>query len=129
MRRKQLDADILEEGNVEDETQRADDFKRYLYSSMVKLDSVLSAMPMPPTIIAPSTPVTPADRIKLPKLSTESFNGEVTKWTTFWDSYDSAIHQNSSLNDVDKFNYLRSLLKGAAREAVAGLMLTSANYH
>ena len=30
--------------------------------------------------------------------------------------------------DVDKFNYLRSLLRGPAREAVSGLTLTVANY-
>ena len=130
---KQLDAEIhvlelTEEENLEDEIQWADDFKRDLYSAMVKLDSVSSVTSVPPTTIAPSTSATPADRIRLLKLSIESFNGEVTKWTPFWDSYDSSIHKNSSLNDIDKFNYLRTLLKGAAREAVAGLMLTSANY-
>ena len=123
---KQLDAEILE--HLEDEIQRADDFKSNLYSARVKLDSVSSATSVPPTTIAPSTPVTPADRIKLPKLSIESIDGEVTKWIPLWDSYDSAIHKNSSLNDVDKFHYLRSLLKGVALEAVAGLMMTSANY-
>ena len=29
---------------------------------------------------------------------------------------------------VDKFNYLRSLLRGSARDAISGLMLTEANY-
>ena len=33
-----------------------------------------------------------------------------------------------SLTGSDKFNYLRSLLKGTAREAISGLMLTEANY-
>ena len=32
------------------------------------------------------------------------------------------------LSDIDKFNYLNSLLTGTAREAVAGLSLTSTNY-
>ena len=32
------------------------------------------------------------------------------------------------LSNVEKFNYLSSLLEGAAREAIAGLSLTEANY-
>ena len=52
----------------------------------------------------------------------------MTHWTSFWDSFDSAIHQITGLNEVDKFNYLRSLLRGSARDAVSGLMLTEANY-
>lgn len=58
----------------------------------------------------------------------QPFDGNVTLWTSFWDSYDSAIHQNTGLNGVDKFNYLRSLLKGSARDAISGLMLTEGNY-
>ena len=49
----------------------------------------------------------------------------MTQWTSLWDS---AIHQNTGLNEVDKFNYLRSLLKGSARDSISGLMLTEANY-
>ena len=66
--------------------------------------------------------------MKLPKLTIQPFDGDVTKWTLFWDCYDSAIHQNPSHTGSDKFNYLRSLLKGTAKEAVSGLMLTAANY-
>ena len=43
----------------------------------------------------------------------------------FWDSFESAIHLNRSLSDVDKFNYLRSYLESTAAD---GLSLTSANY-
>lgn len=50
------------------------------------------------------------------------------KWTMFWDSYKSAVHSNDELSDVDKFNYLKSLLERTAYEAIAGLTLSSANY-
>ena len=59
----------------------------------------------------------------------KSFNGDITTWTTFWDSYESAIHNNAALSDIDKFNYLKSLLERSAHESIAGLTLTSANYH
>ena len=95
-----------------------------------KLPTVVSGTPPPvePARIA-APPVTEREtRIKLPKLTIRPFEGDITQWTTFWDSYNSAIHANTSLSDMDKFNYLRSLLRGAACEAVSGLTLTGANY-
>ena len=82
------------------------------------------------TVTAPiSIPaVVPSLGVQLPKLTIQPFDGNVTQWTSFWDSFDSAIHQNTGLNEVDKFNYLRSLLRGSARDAISGLMLTEANY-
>lgn len=60
-----------------------------------------------------------------PKLMLQPFIGDITAWTTFWDSYESAIHENNGLSDIDKFNYLRSLLERTAYEAIAGLTLTA----
>ena len=44
---------------------------------------------------------------RLPKLTLPKFKGDVTKWTTFWDSFNSAIHSNENITSTDKFNYLR----------------------
>lgn len=67
-------------------------------------------------------------RTKLPKLEVPKFNGKLHEWQEFWDSYSSAIHKNDSLEEVDKFTYLRSLLTAQAKSAIAGFALTSANY-
>ena len=67
-------------------------------------------------------------KVKLPKLTLKRFNGDLTKWATFWDSFESSIHNNLGLSAVDKFNYLNSLLEGAAAEALSGLQLTGPNY-
>ena len=56
------------------------------------------------------------------------FKGEVTTWNTFWDSYESAIHNSDAITKVDKFNYLTSLLEGTALHAIQGLTLTNENY-
>ena len=66
--------------------------------------------------------------VKLPKLSLKKFDGDLTKWTTFWDTFEAAIHNSSTLTSIDKFNYLNSLLESAAADAVSGLTLTAANY-
>jgi len=47
---------------------------------------------------------------------------------TFWDSFRSAVHENPELHNIDKFNCLKSLLKGSAAATIAGLPLTDGNY-
>ncbi len=65
---------------------------------------------------------------RLPKLILPTFGGDVAQWQSFWDSYESAVHLNHTLSDVQKFNYLRSLLQDTASTAIAGFQLTNANY-
>ena len=67
-------------------------------------------------------------RVKLPKLQLHSFSGNLTQWTSYWDSYQTAIHNNEQRTDIEKFNYLNSLLESSAREAISGFSLTAANY-
>lgn len=61
--------------------------------------------------------------------ASQHFNGDLTKWTTFWYSYESAIHNNCDLRDVERFSYLWSLMERSTRDAIAGLTISSANYH
>ena len=42
-------------------------------------------------------------RAKLPKLEVRHFNTKVDEWQEFWDGYESSIHSNPNLSDVDKF--------------------------
>ncbi|XP_068692506.1 uncharacterized protein [Montipora foliosa] len=65
---------------------------------------------------------------KLPKLELKKFHGNPIEWYPFWESFESAVHKNSNLSGVDKFNYLKSLLTGIAQSVVTGLALTSSNY-
>ncbi|XP_068670957.1 uncharacterized protein [Montipora foliosa] len=65
---------------------------------------------------------------RLPKLELKKFHGNPIEWYPFWESFESAVHKNSNLSGVDKFNYLKSLLTGITQSVVTGLALTSANY-
>ena len=53
------------------------------------------------------------------------FNREITKFRTFWDNLSSAIHTNTELLPIDKFNYL---IEGPASHAIQGLSLLVTNY-
>lgn len=135
---KLLDDDIvelIEEEALATEIEQADDFKGEIYAALVRIDKVLkrttpASPPTPPTVAAHEATLTraPGPSVRLPKLSIKPFNGDITQWTTFWDSFKSAIHENPTLSDIDKFNYLRSLLERSARESIAGLTLTGPNY-
>jgi len=66
---------------------------------------------------------------KLPKLVLPKFRGDATKFPTFWDSFESAVHKNPGLSKIDKFDYLYSLLESVALRAIQGLTVTDANYN
>ena len=85
--------------------------------------ATVSPAVIPPAPVREATP-----HVKLPKLSMKKFNGDLTKWSTFWDSFSSSIDANPALSGIDKFNYLISLLESTAAEAIAGLTPTDANY-
>lgn len=68
-------------------------------------------------------------RAKLPKLVLPKFKGDVTQWQGFWDSYNSSIHTNPQLTQIDKFNHLHLLLEGQAALSIQGLTRTEANYN
>ena len=66
--------------------------------------------------------------VKLPKIELPSYSGDKLSWLSFWDVFESTIHTNNNLVDVNKFSYLISCLSGEALSCIAGLKLTSANY-
>ena len=80
-----------------------------------------------PTLVTP-TVLDRTMKPKLPKLSLAKFRGDVTCWSTFWDSYRSAVLENGSIAVMDKFNYLNSLLEGPAARTIQGLPLNESNY-
>ncbi|MCP4479238.1 MAG: DUF1759 domain-containing protein [Planctomycetaceae bacterium] len=66
--------------------------------------------------------------VRLPKISLPRFNGDVTKFSSFWQSFECSVHLNEAVSTVNKLNYLLTLLEGPAFKAVEGLELTEDNY-
>ena len=107
---KLIDREILElteEDKLVDEIEQADAFKERIYAAMVRMEkhsAVSSPSAGEDTSVhggdaSTRNPPTHNHHVKLPKLQLRAFNGDITTWTTFWDSYDSAIHQNDGLSD------------------------------
>uniref|UniRef100_A0A8D8TTW8 CCHC-type domain-containing protein n=1 Tax=Cacopsylla melanoneura TaxID=428564 RepID=A0A8D8TTW8_9HEMI len=67
-------------------------------------------------------------RVNLPELSLPSFSGTITEWLSFSDTFQCLVGQNTSLTDVQRFQYLRSCLQGNALAEIVNLPTTSQNY-
>lgn len=138
---------LVREDEIEEEIKQADIVHEEATRMIVQIEAVLKRANEPPNQPLPRTmsPTEPRSsgnsggegasasasaraKVRLPKLNLKKFTGNVTEWTAFWDAYKSAIHDNPELTDIDRFNYLNTLLGSSAAEAVAGLKLTAANY-
>lgn len=62
------------------------------------------------------------------KLTLPTFSGDSLTWQTFWDSFYAAIHTNTSLSGIQKFNYLKAQLQGDAARAIDGLPQSELNH-
>ena len=49
----------------------------------------------------------------------------ILRWREFWDTFEYSIHNNQTLQKVDKWNYLKSQLTGKAADS--GLDRTNQN--
>ena len=144
-------AQLQDEAEIAAEIEGSDALCDQIRSALFKIRKAVSTPTAPPTSPRPprtATPTPPRDsgptdtaattsgstttstpsRMKLPKITLPTFDGSYTKWCTFWDSYESAVHSNPELTDIVKFNYLQSLLQKSAKESIAGLALTAVNY-
>jgi len=66
--------------------------------------------------------------VRLPKINLQKFNGDVTRFNSFWQSFEFAVHNNTDVPKISKLYYLFSILEGAAYHAVEGLQLQEENY-
>ena len=48
-------------------------------------------------------------------LEIENFDGDVINWSKFWNKFSSMIHENDSLNEINKFIHLKSFLSDSAK--------------
>lgn len=67
-------------------------------------------------------------QVKLPKFDLVKFKGDLKHFPTYLDIFNSSVHENSSLVDIQKFRYLISSLEGPPLQVVSCLPMTSENY-
>ena len=77
----------------------------------------------------PRNPSEPRVRsVKLESLVLPPFDGNITEFVSFWNIFDSRVHEDPSLTDTDKFAYLCSKLEGSAKLTIKALPMTADGY-
>lgn len=66
--------------------------------------------------------------VRLPVINLPEFGGAYKEWLPFYDAFNNLIHENKSLDECQKFHYLKSCLKGEAYRAIDSLTISNANY-
>lgn len=66
--------------------------------------------------------------VRLPKLERPKFNGDLKLWQTFIDLYKSLVHNQASLDPIEKFNYLLLSLSGDPLTLIKSIPPASDNY-
>ena len=125
---EQLDNDIMaylsDEDAIEDEIVHSSDIRSGIHDYIVRIDSKVERK----SVFPAASYERKDNNAKLPKLTLQSFGGDPIEFHTWWDNFKAAVHENDSIGNTMKFNYLRSYLHGSARSSIEGLTLTSNNY-
>ncbi|XP_055542517.1 uncharacterized protein LOC129728126 [Wyeomyia smithii] len=94
-------------------------------------EKIAAVAPAANPIRPPSSPVaSPAHAlpVRLPEIKIPEFDGNFDEWTNFYDLFLTLIHTNPQLSSVQKFQYLKAVLKGKALRLVQSLAVSTANY-
>jgi len=101
---------------IEHEIKESDIINLKVLDYKTRINEFITLTTTSATSAAPS--VMPAaiatGKARLPKLELHKFKGNAMSWIPFWDSFESAVHENPK---IDKLNYIHSLLEGPARSS------------
>ena len=67
-------------------------------------------------------------RSHLPNIDLPSFDGKVSTWFTFLDTFTSLVHNDRSIDNIRKFHYLKKCVGGEARGIIDSIPVTENNY-
>jgi len=66
--------------------------------------------------------------IRLPPISLPEFDGDYKQWLIYRDTFDTFVHRNRDLTNIQRLHYLKSSLKSEAAQVIESLETTAANY-
>ena len=102
--------------------------KQKLVRSLTKL-AVVERIEMADPVLTTTTSNPTLGKLKMPKFELPKFSCQYKDWTHFHEQFVISVHANSTIPDVQKFNYLKACLSGEALQLVSLLPLSNSNYH
>lgn len=105
-------------------------FETDYYEYQSKAKRVLNSYSYPPDCSSVSQPnvANVTGNFKLPTINLPTFEGSYDQWLFFRDTFNSIVHNSTSLSSVEKFHYLRLSLKGEAASVISSLEICEENY-
>nr|CAH7763625.1 unnamed protein product [Callosobruchus chinensis] len=69
-----------------------------------------------------------SSNIVLPQISLPKFSGIAENWLEYRSTFETLIHFNEALNNLQKFHYLKASLEGTASQVIRPIQFTAENY-
>lgn len=111
-----------EDFNEQDSVRRdADSYYYSVKAKKSKIESLLASN-------FPKVSEPPKAAAKLPKISIPTFDGNFKMWPSFFDLFNSVVHDNKSLSQVEKFHFLMTSLDKEPFSLLKGIPMTENNY-
>lgn len=66
--------------------------------------------------------------VKLPDINLPIFDGSLHNWLEFRDVFESLIHNNESISDIQRFHYLRASVRSEPAQIISTIEFSSSNY-
>lgn len=115
--------------DYDDQLAEREKFELLYYTSISSAKKYLAEMQQSETTLDTSMVTTgePPQSVKLPDITLPTFNGDVTNWLEFRDTFEALIHR-SDLKPIHKLKYLRSCLTDGALNVIASLEYCEESY-
>ncbi|KAL0867450.1 hypothetical protein ABMA27_008237 [Loxostege sticticalis] len=107
-----------------------EDFERQYFSQVALARSLLGIVSKGSVSGSNQNTNAPTNQnlIRLPQINLPTFDGNYQYWLEFRDTFVSLIHNNSSIDDINKFHYLRASLQGNAALIIKNIDFSGENY-
>lgn len=118
---KNVEILVLNQNDTEDVSEA----EEFYFSTLAKIDEALRKT-TPQTSTPTANP--PMARTKLPSIEIPPFTGKYSDFLQFMNIFHSVIHNNSSLDNVQKLYYLRNFLKNEPLDLIKNLPISEESY-
>jgi hypothetical protein len=115
-----------EEGDIEAQAAERESFEDIFYRLTAKAKVLVKNVEAPVTIDS-RPPQSVGESIKYPEISLPSYDGDLSQWLQFRDTFHALVNQGS-LPPIVKYKYLRSCLQGSALEVISSLDFSEEGY-
>ena len=105
----QVPNDVVESMEMQDKATFVESEIDFRISQIVKANESTSSLTLPTPSVSSISNVS-----KLPKIELPVFKGDPLKWQGYWDQFQTSIHNNERITDIDRFNFLKRYLGGEA---------------